>query len=93
MTQADLDLEATGQMREHGHFEWACFAAQQAAEKAVKAATESEGTDARGPSVVGLLERLREVPEGLMEVGSGSTGTTSLPAAQTPTLGQRRPGN
>jgi HEPN domain-containing protein len=53
--QAQLDLAAARSAREHGHHEWACFAAQQAAEKAVKALHESMGTEAWSHSVVELL--------------------------------------
>ncbi|HDZ18665.1 hypothetical protein LCGC14_1922970 [marine sediment metagenome] len=35
-TQAKYDLEAAQVSRENGSFEWACFQAQQAAEKALK---------------------------------------------------------
>lgn len=37
LRQAEADLESAGTSLRGGHFEWACFAAQQAAEKAVKA--------------------------------------------------------
>lgn len=40
------------------HFEWACFAAQQSAEKAVKALHERLGREAWGHSVTELLEAL-----------------------------------
>ena len=46
--QAELDLRAAGDARLSGHYEWACFAAQQAAEKAVKALHESIGVEAWG---------------------------------------------
>ncbi|MCS7259278.1 MAG: HEPN domain-containing protein, partial [Anaerolineae bacterium] len=42
------------------HFEWACFAAQQAAEKALKALHLHQGTVAWGHSVFELLEGLPE---------------------------------
>jgi len=46
------------------HHEWACFAAQQAAEKAAKAAHEALGHEAWGHSVTELLDALRaDVPE------------------------------
>lgn len=65
--QAQLDLAAARSAREHGHHEWACFAAQQAAEKAVKALHESMGTEAWGHSVVELLRGLASVPEATMD--------------------------
>ncbi|MDP8959427.1 MAG: HEPN domain-containing protein [Actinomycetota bacterium] len=67
LRQAELDLEAAGGAREGGHHEWACFAAQQGAEKAVKAVHESMGTEAWGHSVVGLLEGLGDVPPEVVE--------------------------
>jgi HEPN domain-containing protein len=60
--QAQLDLAAARDAAAAGHYEWACFAAQQAAEKAVKAAHESEGTEAWGHSVGELLGGLGKVP-------------------------------
>jgi hypothetical protein len=41
-------------------FEWACFAAQQAAEKAVKALIQSVGGEPWGHSVAGLIDLLPE---------------------------------
>lgn len=60
--QAELDLEAARGARQGGHYEWACFAAQQAAEKAVKALHESMGTEAWGHSVSALLGGVGSVP-------------------------------
>lgn len=57
--QAEADLEhARGAMRD-GRHEWACFAAQQAAEKAVKAAHAALGQEAWGHVVTELLDALR----------------------------------
>lgn len=67
--QAELDLAAARDAREHRHFEWACFAAQQAAEKAVKALHEATGTEAWGHSVVELLRGLPHIPEAVIEAG------------------------
>lgn len=69
LRQAELDLEAAGAVRAGGHFEWVCFLAQQAAEKAVKAAHESEGTEAWGHSVAGLIAGLDDVPPPVVEAG------------------------
>ncbi len=44
--------------REDGDYEWACFAAQQGAEKAVKAVFQKIGAEAWGHSVTVLLEAL-----------------------------------
>lgn len=60
--QAELDLAAASNARAGGHFEWACFAAQQAAEKAVKAVHQAAGTEAWGHSVAALLGGLHAVP-------------------------------
>lgn len=58
MNQAQRDLLHARRAQEVGHFDWACFAAHQAAEKAVKALYQSAGGDARGHSVWGLLDQL-----------------------------------
>jgi HEPN domain-containing protein len=59
LAQADRDLEQARASQRDGRHEWACFAAQQSAEKAVKALHLSRGQDAWG-HVVGRL--LRELP-------------------------------
>ncbi len=43
MRQARRDLAMAKQARESGFYEWSCFIAQQAAEKAVKAVYQSKG--------------------------------------------------
>ncbi len=43
-----------------GHFDWSCFAAQQAAEMAVKALFRSRGAEVWGHSIQKLLENLPE---------------------------------
>jgi HEPN domain-containing protein len=53
--QADADLRHARQARGHEAHEWACFAAQQAAEKALKAVLVSRGEDAWGHTVTALL--------------------------------------
>jgi HEPN domain-containing protein len=67
LRQAELDLAAAGDIEKAQHFEWACFLAQQAAEKAAKAAHESVGTEAWGHSVAGLLAGLEDVPDAVMD--------------------------
>ncbi len=70
LKQAKRDAEHARHSREAGDHEWACFAAQQAAEKAVKALHLSWGTEAWGHSVLRLLEALPEdfkAPEELLE--------------------------
>jgi len=72
--QARHDIEHARHAVDAGDFEWACFAAQQAAEKALKALYQKEGAEARGHSVYGLLKSL---PPGfsldavLQEAGKG----------------------
>lgn len=58
IAQARWDLETARHNREGGFFEWACFVAQQGAEKAVNAFFQSFGADAWGHSVRGLLQGL-----------------------------------
>jgi HEPN domain-containing protein len=65
--QAELDLAAAADARRGGHHEWACFAAQQAAEKAVKALHESMGTEAWGHSITELLRGLDRIPGDILE--------------------------
>ncbi len=60
--QAELDLATARDAHSAEHHEWACFAAQQAAEKAVKALHESAGTEAWGHSVAELLRGLGDLP-------------------------------
>ena len=53
--QAEADLRLAGQARDGAAHDWACFAAQQAAEKALKAVLMSRGADAWGHTVTALL--------------------------------------
>jgi HEPN domain-containing protein len=48
MRQANKDLRHAERSLEFGDYEWACFAAQQAAEKAVKALYESRNMEVWG---------------------------------------------
>ena len=57
--QAEADLEHARHALRDEHFEWACFAAQQAAEKAAKAAHAALGQEAWGHVVTELLEALQ----------------------------------
>lgn len=71
LRQARRDLELARVAAGSGHHEWACFSAQQAAEKAVKAVFQSRHLEAWGHVVHQLLERLAEtldVPTGLVDV-------------------------
>jgi HEPN domain-containing protein len=56
--QARRDLQHARHALEDEEFEWACFAAQQSAEKALKALYQSAGAEAWGHSVFALLESL-----------------------------------
>ena len=56
--QAERDFGHARDALDHGTFEWAAFAAQQAAEKAVKAVYQRLGAEARGHSVTQLLTAL-----------------------------------
>lgn len=56
--QAKHDLEHARSDRERGFYDWACFSAQQAAEKAVKAVFQKIGAEAWGHSVADLLQEL-----------------------------------
>ena len=56
--QARGDLEHARLDVEHGFFDWACFSAQQAAEKASKAVLYNLGIEAWGHSVADLLQAL-----------------------------------
>src|SRR5438093_13127849 len=49
MRQAEADLDLSRSAMEDEHYEWACFAAQQAAEKAAKAVHFHFGQEAWGP--------------------------------------------
>lgn len=68
--QAQADLRHAQNARASSSFEWACFAAQQAAEKAVKAVFEKRRQKAWEPTLTHLLQALAEqlaIPEGLLE--------------------------
>ncbi len=70
LEQAKRDLEHARESTKIGHFEWACFASQQAGEKAVKALHLRLSTDAWGHSVFELLDGLPQTtrpPEALLD--------------------------
>jgi HEPN domain-containing protein len=58
LSQALRDLDQARDSRQAGRHEWACFAAHQAAEKAVKALHLRRGQEAWGHVVVRLLQEL-----------------------------------
>ena len=72
LAQARRDLEQAEDSRRAHRHEWACFAAQQAAEKAVKALHPASGQEAWGHVVARLLLELpnsMEVGDELMDKG------------------------
>ncbi|CAG0995216.1 MAG: HEPN domain-containing protein [Candidatus Methanoperedens sp.] len=58
LKQADSDLCAAEDSASSNHYEWACFQAQQAAEKALKALIISKGSESRIHSIKFLLTNL-----------------------------------
>ena len=68
--QAERDLAHGRSSAKEGSHEWACFASQQAAEKAVKALHLSRNQEAWGHVVARLLAELSlDVPPDLVEKG------------------------
>ncbi len=61
-TQAQADLDHARASVTVRHYDWACFAAHQAAEKGLKAVLESRGEKAVGHSVRFLLAAVTEEP-------------------------------
>jgi HEPN domain-containing protein len=61
--QAEVDLAFSRHALAGGYYDWACFAAQQAAEKGLKAVYEHIGNEAWGHSVTQLLEGLSDFVE------------------------------
>lgn len=72
MAQAERDLAHAENDLASGFYEWSCFSAQQAAEKAIKALYQTRNQLAWGHSVRELFEGLRDelsVSEPLIEAG------------------------
>ena len=70
LRQAERDLAHAQRAADDKDYEWSCFAAQQGAEKAVKALYQRLGAVAWGHSVTMLLANLPQTyrpPEGLVE--------------------------
>jgi HEPN domain-containing protein len=68
--QAERDLQHARNSRRDGQHEWACFAAQQAAEKAIKALLYKHAIDVWGHVITELLDELPasvSVPSELVE--------------------------
>jgi HEPN domain-containing protein len=69
LRQADADLRHARNAAADSDFEWSCFAAQQAAEKALKAVFQKAGMDALGHTLTALVGNLppdMAPPEGLV---------------------------
>ena len=66
LRQAEADLQHAELARNNADYEWSCFAAQQAAEKALKALFISLHGDPWGHSVLALLEGLPEAVKRLV---------------------------
>jgi HEPN domain-containing protein len=68
LAQAERDVEHARASQRDGRHEWACFAAHQAAEKAVKAVHLAQGQEAWGHVVAQLLRELPlEAPPELID--------------------------
>ena len=63
--QAEADLAQARHSHRDAHYEWACFAAQQAAENAAKSVHVASGQVARGHVVMELLDALRSSAAGI----------------------------
>ncbi|MGB9877422.1 MAG: HEPN domain-containing protein [bacterium] len=73
LRQAERDLQHARNSLASADYEWACFAAQQSAEKAVKALHQHLGREAIGHSVLKLLRDLGEelgIEERLLKIGA-----------------------
>lgn len=72
MDEAEGDLEHAESDLSGGYYNWACFSAQQAAEKAAKAVFQKLGAEAWGHSVADLLTELGhrfQVQQQLIDIG------------------------
>jgi len=82
MKQAKRDLEMAKKARESGYHEWACFIAQQAAEKGVKAVYQAKGGSAIGHGIGFLLRGLKDnrvpIPEGVRKAAKKLDGSYIL---------------
>lgn len=67
LDDASEDLTVAEDLLRSEHYAASCFHSQQAAEKAVKAALYSNRIEARGHSILGLLESLERVAKSNLE--------------------------
>ena len=63
LNQADQDINAAIDSMKNEHYEWSCFQAQQAAEKALKALLFFMNIDSWGYSLIHLLKEWKRVVE------------------------------
>ncbi len=63
LNQAEWDLQHAKNAKKDGDYDWACFAAQQASEKAVKGLILAKGGEGWGHSVTRLLKDLANLME------------------------------
>jgi HEPN domain-containing protein len=89
MRQALKDLRHAERSLEFGDYEWACFAAQQAAEEAVKALYESRNMEVWGHSVSRMLEALPEDLRPDVELIESERTGQALHTDEVPELPQR----
>jgi len=59
--QSELDLEAAKDSKKNEHYEWACFQAQQSAEKALKSLLLFLNVDAWGHGLIYLLKEWKKI--------------------------------
>jgi len=70
LRQSERDLEETKHSFKGGYYEWACFLAQQSAEKAVKALAEHEKIISWGHVISRILKEISQIikfPPNLLE--------------------------
>jgi HEPN domain-containing protein len=71
LTQAEEDLKAAKDSLKSGHYNWACFQAQQSAEKTLKFFLYSHGyTSIITHSIKELVRECKKIEEGFSEVES-----------------------
>jgi HEPN domain-containing protein len=68
LRQAQRDMDVAQSSREKGHFDWACFAAQQAAEKALKALYQHHCAEGWGHVLDRLIAELVDAEPGLADL-------------------------
>lgn len=69
LAQAERDLSRAAIDVQYAYWEWACFTAQQAAEKAVKALLMSYGNSVWGHAITPMLRHLESLPVPAVMIG------------------------